>query len=401
MAITSWIIELSSANMPGAMKVRLDERVIVGRAEKNQSTQPDVDLGPFGAESLGVSRQHLTIDAHDNHLTISDLNSMNGSMLNDKKLEPNKAYPLKHGDQVTLGSFKLNIAIVVSPTYGPSVVEQSSVQLQADVYPGSGQFILIVEDDPEIAKLISLIMEQAGYTTQTARDMLGAIRTFNARRPSAVIVDVTLPGLNGLEFCRYVRRDQRQNSMPIVVLGGPKTSESVAQSMQAGANIFIGRPINAQELAHAVTSLVQQHEKGVSTLHTRHLVGTAPLRALKPESRKDTAVIFVYGHPDTPITVSLKQAVTFGRQADKTTSAHVDLTRFQAVDLGVSRVHMVLHYKDNRFFVEDLGSVNGTFLNGRSIRPGQLEELENANEVRLGQLRMYIYFLTDEDKELE
>jgi pSer/pThr/pTyr-binding forkhead associated (FHA) protein len=395
MTITSWILELSSPNMPTPMKVRLDERLIVGRAEKNQSTQPDVDLSAFGAELMGVSRQHLTIDVRGNHLTVSDLNSLNGTTLNEEKVEPNKATPLKHGDQLQLGSFKMNIAIVVSPTYGPSVQEQSVIQTQPEVYPGSGQVILIVEDDPEIAKLLSLIIEQAGYTAQVSRDMLSAIRAFNARRPSAIIVDTTLPGLNGLEFCRYVRRDNRQNNTPIVVLGGQKTGDNVTQAMQAGANIFIGRPINAKELAHSVTSLVHQNEKGVSTLHTKQLVGTAPLRSLKPESRADTIVAFIFGHGDTPLTVSVRQPVTFGRQAEKPSPAHVDLSRFQAIDLGVSRVHMIMHYKDNKFFVEDLGSVNGTFLNGRSIRPGSLEELANADEIRLGQLRMYIYFLVD------
>jgi pSer/pThr/pTyr-binding forkhead associated (FHA) protein len=73
----------------------------------------------------------------------------------------------------------------------------------------------------------------------------------------------------------------------------------------------------------------------------------------------------------------------------------VDLSRFQAIDLGVSRVHMVMQYKDGKFMIEDLGSVNGTFLNGRSIRPGKLEALSNADEIRLGQLRMYAYFLAD------
>src|SRR5437868_10554538 len=106
MTITSWILELSSPNMPTPLKVRLDERLIVGRAEKNQSTQPDVDLGTFGAELMGVSRQHLTIDVRGNHLTVSDLNSMNGTTLNDEKVEPNHATPLKHGDQLQLGSFK-------------------------------------------------------------------------------------------------------------------------------------------------------------------------------------------------------------------------------------------------------------------------------------------------------
>jgi pSer/pThr/pTyr-binding forkhead associated (FHA) protein len=58
---------------------------------------------------------------------------------------------------------------------------------------------------------------------------------------------------------------------------------------------------------------------------------------------------------------------------------------------------MTLHYRDGKFYVEDLDSVNGTYLNGDPLPPREPAELSNADEIRLGQLRMYIYFLTDKD----
>jgi hypothetical protein len=124
-------------------------------------------------------------------------------------------------------------------------------------------------------------------------------------------------------------------------------------------------------------------------------VGTAPLQAVAPDSRTNSAVLFVAGFSEMPLTVILKNPVSFGREADLPERSYVDLSRFNAMDLGVSRVHMKLHHQEGVFFVEDLDSVNGTYLNGDPIRPHERVRLDNADEIRLGQLRMYIYFLTD------
>jgi CheY-like chemotaxis protein len=196
-----------------------------------------------------------------------------------------------------------------------------------------------------------------------------------------------------------VRRDVHKNTTPLIVVSAAKTTENVTQAMQAGADIFLGKPVSAKELAHVVTALINQHERGAASIHTKHLVGTAPLRSLTPESRRDAAVIFIAGHGDSPVVLNLRQPVTFGRQTNAPANTHIDLTRFQAVDLGVSRIHAQMSYKDGKFMIEDKGSVNGTFLNGQSLRQGEIMPVANGDEIRLGQLRMYVYFLADPDKE--
>jgi CheY-like chemotaxis protein/pSer/pThr/pTyr-binding forkhead associated (FHA) protein len=400
--ITSWVIELSAEGMTEPLKVQLDDRLIIGRKDKTGTAEfPDIDLGPYGADELGVSRHHLAIHTKDDKLLVTDLNSGNGTFKSEERLAPDVPHEITHEDVLTLGRMPLKFGIVISPTHGSLVHTQQSIQLEGEVYAGKGQLVLIVEDDPAVAKLLSLIMERDGYKTAVCRDVIRAMRIFNQSQPSAIILDIMLPGMEGLEFCRYVRRDARRNAIPIIVVSATKTEEKVKQAMQAGADIFLRKPLSAKEFSHVVSSLIRNYEVGVSDLHTKHLVGTAPLKSVRPESRRTSAVLFVAGYNEVPITVDLRKPVSFGRSANVKDRTHIDLTRFKAVDMGVSRVHMFLHHRAHRFFVEDNGSVNGTFVNGEPIEPHDPVPLYNGDEIRLGQLRTYIYFLADPNEQAQ
>lgn len=397
--LTAWLIELYFPRSQKSVKFRLENRIVVGRIGPD-GTKPDIDLSSYGAEDQGVSRQHLALSVESSQLIVTDLSSGNGTILNGAKLESNKGYPVNHGDILTLGKLEAQIRVVISPTYTSSIQGQRSLQLQDQEQPGTGQPVLIVEDDDMVARLLSLMLERAGYTVSTSRNVSGAIRNFKQKPPSAIVLDLMLPDMNGLELCRYVRRDSQLNDTPVIVISAANTPENVEQAMQAGADIFLGKPVSSKELRHVVASLISHKEKGVAALHTKHLIGTAPLKALEPKSRRDTLVIFVSGYNDNPMTVNLRQTTTLGRQPTTPGAKnHLDLTRFDAVDLGVSRVHAALSYSDGKFFVEDNGSVNGTYINGEPIKAHVPTALSNADEVRLGQLRMYIYFLMDEELE--
>jgi DNA-binding response OmpR family regulator len=195
----------------------------------------------------------------------------------------------------------LDVTFVLSPiTVVPSIA-QPSLQLQDQVQPGKGQLILIVEQDEEFANAVALILEQAGYTTKIAHEVVGAIRAYNQNRPSAIIVNPILPDMSGLEFCRYIRRDVKMNTTPMVVIGTASKSPESAEAMKAGVEVFLERPVSAQELRHVMSSLIVQHETGKSNLYTKHLVGTAPLKAVQPETRRNTCVLFVAGHRYTEL----------------------------------------------------------------------------------------------------
>lgn len=400
LTVSPWVIELYGEGLPESLKLRLDDQLVIGRSDKSLETQPDVDLGPHDAENLGVSRRHLMLRAEEDNLYITDLNSGNGTFLNGARLEADKPYLVKYGDDLRLGRMKLGVRIIISPTQGSVTYKQDDLVLGSHEHRGNGEAVLIVEDDVEVANILSLIISRAGYKPYTSHDVIGAIRLFNQRKPVAVLLDLMLPDMNGLEFCRYVRRDVERNSTPVIVVSAVKTRQFVTQAMDAGADMFLGKPVSAQELQQVVTSIIHQHQSGVDSLSTRHLPGTAPLQAIAPDSRQDAVVLFVAGFSDTPITLAVREPVSFGRQAQLPGRKHVDLSRYNAVEQGVSRIHAFLHRQGNHFFIEDADSVNGTFLNGQPLKPNERTRLNNADEIRLGQMRMYIYFLTDKDQQI-
>lgn len=391
-----WLIELNTPQTARPLKARVENRLIVGRRVAGDDREPDIDLSGYQAEEMGVSRQHLALYPEGDRLIVEDLGSGNGTILNGARLRPNEPHTLSHGDHLHLARLRLDVQIILSPTYGSSILKQASLQLQDQTSPGSGQVVLIVEDDAEVARALAQVLEQAGYTPKISHDVVNAIRLYNQKTPDAIIIEQLLPEINGLEFCRYVRRDVHGNTLPIVIISAARVISNVAEVMQAGADIFLERPVSAKEMRHVVSSLIHRHKSGHTAIYTKHLVGTAPLQAMPPESRRNAVVLFVGGHSEAPIPLIVSQAVSFGR-AGSTGSLknHVDLTRYDAVNYGVSRLHMILHNQDGKFLVEDLDTVNGTYINGDPIQPRSPTPVKNGDEIRLGQLRMYIYFIQE------
>ncbi len=404
----SLVLELQNPKIATPMRVELDRRVTVGRADTTGTIVPEVDLSPYGAEDSGISRQHLQLFAENGHPMVMDLRSGNGTQLNGMRLEPNKSYRLRDEDMLKLGSFELKVKIVARPAPPAPTAATSTVEIKREggtmplnagkIFRGRGELIMIVEDDAAVAQLIALVLQRAGYTTHISRDVLSAMRFYTQKHPNAIVLDLMLPDMHGLELCRYVRRDPQNNDTPIIITSALKTAAMIAQSMQAGANQFLGKPFSAQELASVVTSFVHQSQSGEPSMNTKALVGTAPLQKLKPDTRKNTAVLFVAGYGDDPVTIKLAEPVSLGRAGNTAVKSHVDLSRFEAADLGVSRLHAKLHYNAGAFLVEDMGSANGTFINGEPVPPRQPTGVQNGDEVRLGRLRMYIYFLTDPEE---
>jgi hypothetical protein len=81
-----------------------------------------------------------------------------------------------------------------------------------------------------------------------------------------------------------------------------------------------------------------------------------------------------------------------GRLASSPKGAAVDLSKYYARVLGVSREHAAIHYTENGWMVEDLGSTNGTYVNDGKLPAHQLHALQNGDTVRLGQLTLFVYF---------
>ena len=80
----------------------------LGRVSEGQPIIPDIDLSPYKAYDAGVSRMHVSIKIK-NQVTVTDLGSANGTRINGRRIAPHMPYPLKHGDILTLGKFKIQV----------------------------------------------------------------------------------------------------------------------------------------------------------------------------------------------------------------------------------------------------------------------------------------------------
>jgi len=83
----------------------------LGRASDNQPITPDIDLTPFHAYANGVSRIHAVIKRKDNQVSVMDLDSSNGTYINNERLKPNVETPIDHSDILSLGKLKIQLLL--------------------------------------------------------------------------------------------------------------------------------------------------------------------------------------------------------------------------------------------------------------------------------------------------
>lgn len=110
-----WRIALWIMHLQLQLVFDLSHEVILGRSYGDPSSAPDIDLTPFDAEELGVSRQHLVIKLDGDRVVVMDRGSSNGTRLNGEKLEPRQPYPVRHKDKLLLGMMLLQIELLTSP----------------------------------------------------------------------------------------------------------------------------------------------------------------------------------------------------------------------------------------------------------------------------------------------
>ncbi len=123
---------------------------------------------------------------------------------------------------------------------------------------GSGQrgLVLVVEDEPAIADIIRLYLTKAGYTVHHERDGEGGLAAVRRLKPAAVILDVGLPGIDGVEVCRRMRSDHDWTPVLFVTARDDEVDRIVG--LELGADDYVTKPFSPRELAARVTSVLRR-----------------------------------------------------------------------------------------------------------------------------------------------
>jgi len=107
------------------------------------------------------------------------------------------------------------------------------------------ELILVVEDEPKIAKLARDYLERSGYQVVTAVDGTTALTIFRHEKPSMVVLDLNLPGMDGLDVCRALRRE---SDVPIIMLTARVDETDRLIGLELGADDYITKPFSPREL---------------------------------------------------------------------------------------------------------------------------------------------------------
>lgn len=116
--------------------------------------------------------------------------------------------------------------------------------------------ILVVDDDDRSRELMRIVLRHAGYRVVTAPDPQAAIALLATEPPAAALVDLLMPGMSGLEFCRWVREQPRLGAMRFVLLTGMDTDETRRDAAAAGADAVITKPFDRLRLLGQLTALL-------------------------------------------------------------------------------------------------------------------------------------------------
>jgi two-component system alkaline phosphatase synthesis response regulator PhoP len=115
--------------------------------------------------------------------------------------------------------------------------------------------ILIVEDEPSIASFVSLYLKNAGYSVRTAVSGEDALAQVSAGAPAMIVLDLMLPGIDGIEVCRRIRKT---SDVPILMLTARDEDVDKIIGLEVGADDYLTKPFNPRELVARVKSILRR-----------------------------------------------------------------------------------------------------------------------------------------------
>jgi CheY-like chemotaxis protein len=115
-----------------------------------------------------------------------------------------------------------------------------------------GETILVVEDNPANRQLTTVVLSVAGYDVRTANDAEEALKALQTFKPSLILMDIQLPGMDGIELTRKLKSNPASADILIVAVSAYAMKGDDQKAIEAGCDGYITKPINTRTLAQAV-----------------------------------------------------------------------------------------------------------------------------------------------------
>lgn len=120
--------------------------------------------------------------------------------------------------------------------------------------------ILVVDDDLALAEMIGIVLGSEGFNVATCSDGAQALDVFQQENPDLILLDVMLPGMDGIEICTRIRKE---SDVPIVMLTARTDTADVVAGLEAGADDYVPKPFKPKELVARVRARLRGREEAV------------------------------------------------------------------------------------------------------------------------------------------
>lgn len=147
----------------------------------------------------------------------------------------------------------------------------------------SAAAILLIEDDPQIARLVATRLREAGFEVEWVADGRAGLARFEARGFDLLILDLMLPGMDGLELCRRIRA--ADHLTPILMLTARADKRDVVIGLEVGADDYVTKPFHGVELLARVQALLRRSARGQESPPAESPVTLGPL-TIYPDKHK-------------------------------------------------------------------------------------------------------------------
>src|SRR5881394_1814886 len=131
---------------------------------------------------------------------------------------------------------------------------------------GSGRNILIIEDETDVADLLSLNLRKAGFSVSTAVDGVTGLQKARDDRPDFIILDLMLPKMSGLEVCRILKSDTATAQLPILMLTAKAEEIDRIVGLEFGADDYVTKPFSPREIVLRIRAILRRGETADESL---------------------------------------------------------------------------------------------------------------------------------------
>ena len=144
----------------------------------------------------------------------------------------------------------------------------------ADIIDVSGSTILLVDDNPVSSKFIGLILKKnSDYRTVNVSDGSRCIKKAKEIKPDLILLDIQMPGMNGIEVCKVLKMDEQTCDIPVIFVTANTDDETLEEAFESGGTDYVCKPVNKIELLARVKSVLLHKKLEIKLLQEEKLSG--------------------------------------------------------------------------------------------------------------------------------